>query len=85
MLVKTQATTIAPSWTGGTVEIGSFIGTPNPTEGLVNLPKSGKWSATNMLGDIVVEGNGQVVDLNSESSGVYFIQTESNTFKIVEK
>ncbi len=35
---------------------------PNPTEGLVNLPNASKWSATNTLGDIVAEGNGQIID-----------------------
>jgi len=58
---------------------------PNPTEGLVNLPKPSKWSATNMLGDIVAEGNGQIIDLINASSGIYFIQTETGSFKIVRK
>jgi len=58
---------------------------PNPTDGLVNLPKSSKWSATNMVGDVVAEGNGQVIDLINTSSGIYYIQTESHTFKIIKK
>jgi len=58
---------------------------PNPTEGLVQLSKTAKWTLVNSLGETVLEGNSNQLDLTTFISGMYFLKTENKVYKIEKK
>ena len=52
---------------------------PNPSEnGVFNLSQSESWSVSNLNGQIVLNGQGTVVDLSSRQRGIYILRTSSN-------
>ena len=58
---------------------------PNPTDGIISLKKSAKWSANDILGNIVASGEGTLIDLSATEAGVFYIKTASDTFKVIKK
>ncbi len=52
---------------------------PNPSEnGVFNLSQPESWSVSNLNGQIVLNGQGTVVDLSSKQRGLYVLRTSSN-------
>jgi hypothetical protein len=58
---------------------------PNPTEGFVQLSKTTKWILANGLGESILEGNSNQLDLTTFASGMYFLKTENKVKKIQKK
>lgn len=58
---------------------------PNPTEGIVYINKTTNWTVANGLGEVVLEGNSNQLDLTSFISGIYFLKTENRVYKIQKK
>ena len=56
----------------------SFV-SPNPSEsGVFNLSQSEAWSVFNLSGQIVLKGQGNLVDLSLKEKGIYILRTSSN-------
>ncbi len=49
---------------------------PNPTNGVLHLPKDYEWILINDLGQLINTGNGSSVDLSTFPKGMYFLKTE---------
>lgn len=58
---------------------------PNPTSGLLNIPRCfhQKWFVFSVDGVVVLEGQGSVCDMSYLSNGVYFIHSEKCTTRII--
>ena len=56
-----------------------IFASPNPSEsGVFNLSQSESWSVSNLNGQIVLNGQGTIVDLSSRQRGIYILRTSSN-------
>lgn len=58
---------------------------PNPTTGLVRFSKEGNYKVIGTLGNVILEGNGNMVDLSSFSNGVYVLQLNGEMFRVVKQ
>lgn len=58
---------------------------PNPTSSLVHLSKESNFEVTTLLGQTVTSGNGMTIDLEGQPKGIYLIQVEGRSFKIIKK
>ena len=58
---------------------------PNPTTGIVTLSTESNYQVMNSLGQKIVSGNGTSIDLRSQPKGMYLLQVEGETVKIVKK
>ncbi|MBC7391055.1 MAG: hypothetical protein H7329_17755 [Opitutaceae bacterium] len=58
---------------------------PNPTEGLITLQKSSKWFVNDIFGNSIASGEGTSIDLSTVNAGVFYIKTNSGTFKVIKK
>ena len=59
---------------------------PNPSTGIFNLSKTQNYKVIDVLGDVVLSGEGRVVDLSAQPSGVYLLRTEAGTvFTLVKR
>jgi hypothetical protein len=59
---------------------------PNPNEtGVFKLSKTGKWTVYNLLGEMVLEGKGSLVDLSTFNKGIYLLQLGSEIKKLIYK
>ncbi len=57
---------------------------PNPSEtGIFKLSKSGHWKVYNLLGEMILEGTENQVDLSKFSRGNYFVKINSETRKLI--
>ena len=52
---------------------------PNPSEsGIFNLSQAESWSVSNLNGQIVLKGQGSIIDLSSKQRGIYILKTSLN-------
>lgn len=59
---------------------------PNPSEvGIFKLSKSGNWKVYNFLGEMILEGNENQVDLTRLSKGMYLLKLGSEVKKLIYK
>lgn len=59
---------------------------PNPTESLVRITGyTGKYSVYDLQGNTVLDGNGEIVDLSQQPSGMYFIHFGNEKVKVIKK
>lgn len=58
---------------------------PNPTENKTLLPYSTIYSVYDAKGSLVLNGNGEEVDLTKQPSGIYLIKTSKKTYSVVKK
>jgi hypothetical protein len=57
---------------------------PNPNNtGVFTISKAGSWKVFNLSGAKVLEGNGDKIDLSAQAKGMYTLQTETSTHKLV--
>jgi arabinoxylan arabinofuranohydrolase len=62
----------------------SIIIFPNPSNtGLFSISKAGSWKVYNLLGIKVLEGKGDRIDLSVFAKGIYTLQTETTTHKLI--
>lgn len=69
-------------------ENGSSILTtpfPNPTENTINWNKETNWKIFDSYGNFIVEGFGTQTTLDNQPKGMYFLQLENKTIKIVKE
>lgn len=63
----------------------SFSVFPNPTSGLVQFSEEVNYQVTTSLGQKVVSGEGVSIDLSNQLKGIYILQVEGESFKIIKK
>lgn len=63
---------------------GSLSLFPNPTHSTLNLSEEVSYEVYNASGAIISEGEGNIVNLENVSPGVYYIKAESQTFKVIK-
>ncbi len=57
---------------------------PNPSNtGIFTLAKAGVWQVYNLSGSKVLEGKGDKIDLSVFAKGMYTLQTETSTHKLI--
>lgn len=68
---------------GNTTKTNSVY--PNPTTDFVHLTHKTTWTVTNIQGEVLDTGDGDIIDLNTVASGVYIITTPTNSYKVIKK
>ncbi|MBC7390006.1 MAG: hypothetical protein H7329_12385 [Opitutaceae bacterium] len=58
---------------------------PNPTEGQLKLSHEVKWALSNSMGETVMQGETDHLDLKNQPAGIYFLNMEGNVQKIQKK
>ena len=58
---------------------------PNPTTNRVHLSQSIGWQVFNTSGVMIMEGKGDMVDLTDSPSGIYFLKSNEQVFKIIKE
>jgi len=58
---------------------------PNPTNGLVYLSKNIDYKLYNVVGTLVEQGKGNIIDLSLLSNGIYILESEYNRTKIIKE
>tara|TARA_B110001450_G_scaffold245439_1_gene258466 strand:- start:862 stop:2904 length:2043 start_codon:yes stop_codon:yes gene_type:complete len=66
-------------------KIENFKIYPNPTTGIVYLSNKLEYKIFNILGDLVLIGNDNTVDISNLKNGVYFIESEGLRQKIIKQ
>lgn len=57
---------------------------PNPSDNRIfTITTTGKWTVYNLSGRKVLEGKGEKVDLSGLSDGIYSLQTETSSHKLI--
>ncbi len=57
---------------------------PNPSAtGLFTLSKEENWQVYNLIGQKILEGKGDKIDISSFAKGIYNLKTESTGFKLI--
>lgn len=56
---------------------------PNPSTGIFNLKKSADWSVYNLLGEIILSGTSNKIDLSQKTKGSYFLKVNDKVLKII--
>jgi hypothetical protein len=51
---------------------------PNPTNDYLTLPENYNWTVLNSTGQIVLNGTGNSINLESQPTGIYFVKMENN-------
>ena len=57
---------------------------PNPTIGVAHLSTESNYQVMNSLGQEVVSGKGNSIDLSNQSKGIYILQVDGNHSKSLE-
>lgn len=66
------------------IEATNLIVFPNPSQtGVFKLNESEKWYVANIHGRIIQSGNGKVIDLSNQPSGMYLLMVDNRTRKLV--
>ena len=58
---------------------------PNPTEDVVHLSSTQEYRVYSVLGNQLVEGVGNVIDMKSLPDGIYILKTENSIHQILKK
>jgi len=58
---------------------------PNPTTDKIMLSSPIDYHLFSLKGELVLEGNGSSIEVSQLSKGVYFLNTETKTFKIIKE
>lgn len=59
---------------------------PNPSKsGIFKLTESLKWTVMSIFGNVIASGEGSFIDLSNQSSGLYLLNTENGTKKIIKE
>ena len=66
-------------------KIDDFKIYPNPTTGIIYLSKKLEYKIFNILGDIVLIGNDNFINISNFKNGVYFVESESMRKKIIKQ
>ncbi|NJM79498.1 MAG: T9SS type A sorting domain-containing protein [Flavobacterium sp.] len=58
---------------------------PNPSKGIFTITgeKDVKWIVYDILGSNIGQGNGRTIDLSGKPSGIYFLQSNDTTIKLL--
>lgn len=66
-------------------EVDNFTVYPNPTVDIVNLSENVTWELVNPLGESILKGDSNSIDLSPYAQGIYMIRVEGKTYKVVKK
>ena len=80
---KATAVFILPSL-AESVDNNKVILYPNPTNSLVYLSNKVEYKIYNTLGDVVLIGNDNIIDMRSLDDGIYFLQSQNIRKKIIK-
>ena len=58
---------------------------PNPTKGTLYLSKSVKWEILSSNGKLLIEGEGELISMESLEKGIYFIKTGTTVKSIIKQ
>jgi arylsulfatase A-like enzyme len=58
---------------------------PNPTSDLVHLSTHSNWKLISILGEVLEEGNGDLIQMYSYSQGIYVLAIENQTYRLVKE
>ena len=58
---------------------------PNPTNSILYLSEKAEYKIYNMLGDIILIGNNNIIDLSSFNNGIYIFESEDLRTKIIKE
>lgn len=58
---------------------------PNPATSTILLSETSTWKIIDVLGNIILTGESDTIDLDLVSSGINFIKIDSNVYKFVKK
>lgn len=58
---------------------------PNPSTGIFTLHAAGKYSILNSLGEEVLQGAGQTIDLSAYPAGAYFLRVEGTVISLIKE
>lgn len=58
---------------------------PNPTTNTLNLSNTSEYQIMNSFGQIILSGKGNQVDLSTQRQGVYILQVQGLSFKIIKQ
>jgi len=58
---------------------------PNPTNSMLYLSEKVEYKIYNTLGDVILIGNNNIIDMRSFNNGMYILESESMRKKIVKQ
>jgi hypothetical protein len=67
-----------------TVELETLF-YPNPTTDKITLSSRVEYKLFSMSGEIILEGVSSSIDVSALPTGVYFLNTEAQTFKVIKE
>lgn len=72
--------------TGASNTLGNYFTVyPNPTINILNLSSTVEYQVTNSFGQIILSGKGNQIDLSAQKQGVYTLQVEQQSIKIIKQ
>jgi hypothetical protein len=66
-------------------QVSTLSISPNPTKNKVTLSENAEWSLFTTQGQLLKTGNGNLIDLSTYINGMYIIQANSQSFKIIKE
>lgn len=55
---------------------------PNPTDGLINLSAKVEYEVLNVLGEVILHGNNNSIDITNLSNGTYYVRVKNQNYPI---
>ena len=62
-----------------------FIVYPNPTSNTLNLSNTVEYQVVNSFGQIILSGEGNQIDLSTQSKGIYILKADHKALKIIKQ
>jgi hypothetical protein len=69
------------------IKVSNVVVYPNPVEDVLSVSglNNQQWSIVNQMGSIVLYGNQSQIDIQSLSSGMYYLVSNNSSVKFIKK